>query len=433
MKRFLTLLVVFATAILWGMGVNAKDDITKVKAGSLKTKGIWVSCFEFEEIGLKDKTEWEFRANAEKIFDTIKANGLNTVYFHVRAFDDAIYPSQVTGWSEYIWTGTTSPAYDPLEILVSIAHKKGLKIHAWMNPYRVTSGKILNPAKEETITRIVTQVKEIITNYKVDGIHFDDYFYPTANKKYKKLTVQQKKDNVNKMVRQVYQTVKTKKKSLKFGISPTGNIENCEKMGADVKTWMSQSGYVDYIIPQIYWSDNYILQGKKVPMFTERFVAWQEINAADIPMYIGLGLYRTAMEDVSDKGWSKKNNNISTQIRQIKSGNAEGFVLFTYRDLLRDTAQKELRNYYKEIGSMKLSKKKKTLRVGKKFTLKVKWKPTAFLAKVKWKSSNKKIAKVTKNGVVKGRKKGKVRIYATYGKWKKSCVVKVKKKKKGKK
>ena len=159
MKHYSFLLILFmALCLSLGNG-------NKAQAGSLQTKGVWVSCFEFEELGLKDKTEAQFRANANKIFATIRANGCNTVYFHVRAYDDAIYPSSVAGFSKYISSDGKAPGYDPLKILVSLAHSHKLKIHAWMNPYRVSSTKILDPASETTTARIVNQVKEIINQW----------------------------------------------------------------------------------------------------------------------------------------------------------------------------------------------------------------------------------------------------------------------------
>ena len=379
---------------------------------------------------MKDKTEAQFRANANKIFATIRANGCNTVYFHVRAYDDAIYPSSVAGFSKYISSDGKAPEYDPLKILVSLAHSHKLKIHAWMNPYRVSSTKILDPASETTTARIVNQVKEIINRYAVDGIHFDDYFYPTNIKKYKKVPAATRRQNVNVMVRKVYQTVKQKKKSLKFGISPAGDITYCEKIGADVRMWLSQSGYVDYIIPQIYWSNNYIMSGKKTALFNERLAKWREINKRDVPMYVGLALYKTGYSLKEDPGWKKSSGNIASQIRLIRSGNTEGYVFFAYKDLIRSGAAKELKKYYKAIGKITLNKKKKTLRTGKKYRLKASFWPANLHGKIKWKSSNKKIASVSKKGIVKAKKKGTVRIYATYGTMKKSCKIIVKKKRK---
>lgn len=424
MKRYIMLMAVIVAAFTCGLGISQKAE-----AGSLGTRGVWVSCFEFEELGLTDKTESEFRSNANRVFANIKGSGCNTVYFHVRAYDDAIYPSQVTGWSRYVTSTGKALPYNPLKILVKLAHRNGLKFHAWMNPYRVTSKKVLDPSSAATTDRIVRQVQEIVNNYAVDGIHFDDYFYPTNEKKYNKVSKATRKKNVNVMVKKVYQTVKAKRKSLKFGISPAGDISYCEKIGADVKTWLSQSGYVDYIVPQIYWSDQYILSGKKTTLFSNRLAEWRAINLRDVPMYVGLALYKTGYSLKEDPGWKKSSTNIARQLQLIRAGNTEGYVLFAYRDLVRSGAAKELKNYYKTIGKLKLNRKKKTLRTGKKCKLKASFWPTRLKGKVKWSSSNKKIATVSKTGVVKAKKKGKVRIYARYGSWKKSCLIKVKKKK----
>ncbi len=407
---------------------------TEAQAGTLSVKGIWVSCFEYADLGLNDKSEAEFRANANQLFANIKANGCNTVYFHVRSYDDAIYPSSVTGWSTRISRSGKALPYDPLKILIDYSHKYGIQFHAWMNPYRVTQKKVLDPASDATVNRIVAQVKEIVTKYKVDGIHFDDYFYPTNEKKYNKVKKADRMKNVNQMVRKVYQTVKAKSSRLKFGISPAGGIDYCEKIGADVKTWMSQAGYVDYIVPQIYWSDEYIMEGVKTALFSERLAEWRSYNVRDIPMYIGLALYKAGYSLKEDPGWKKRNNNIASQLALIRAGNSEGYVLFSYLNLYKSVASKEVTNYLTTIGSMKLNKKKKTLRAGKTFRLRATLNPARLRGRtVKWKSSNKKIATVTKTGKLKAKKKGKVTVYASYGKLKTKCVVKVLPKKKSKK
>lgn len=411
----------------------------EVKAGSLGTRGVWVSCFEYDEIGLAGKSEAEFRQNANRLFYNIKANGCNTVYFHVRSYDDAIYPSKVTGWSKRLTKGT-APSYDPLKILISYAHKYGLKFHAWMNPYRVTQKKVLNPGDAATKERIISQVKEIINNYPVDGIHFDDYFYPSNEKKYKKVKKEERMKNVNALIKSVYQTVKKKKKSLKFGVSPAGNIKYCEKIGADVKTWMSAGGYVDYIVPQIYWSDQYILEGKKTAMFRDTLAEWRSLNTRDIPMYIGLAAYKAGEKIKEDPGWKKKSSNLANQLKQIRNGNSEGYVLFQYTDLYRSNAWKEIKNVLASISTMRISRTKKTIRAGKKYKLKVVSATPSRIAKgIRFRTSNKKIAAVTAKGTVKAKKKGTVKITAYYGTRKKVCKIKVlakkvsKKKKSGKK
>ena len=231
--------ILWIAMILFCVAAGAGND-TKAQAGTLSTRGVWISAFEYEDLGLVGTmSESQFRANAASVFAKVKANGCNTVYFHVRSFDDAIYPSKVVGWSERFTKGKGAPSYDPLKILIDTAHRYGLKFHAWMNPYRVTFKKVLDPAEDATTDRIVSQVKEIINKYKVDGIHFDDYFYPNNEKKYKKLSKAEKMFAVNKMVRKVHSTVKAKSSRLLFGISPAGNPTYCHQIGADVETWLS--------------------------------------------------------------------------------------------------------------------------------------------------------------------------------------------------
>ncbi len=125
-------------------------------------------------------------------------------------------------------------------------------------------------------------------------------------------------------------------------------------------------------------------------------------------------------------GWKKSSNNLAKQIDKIRAGNTEGYVLFSYSDLYRSGAAKEIRRYLQKIGKLTLNKKKKTLRAGKKYKLRVKATPSRIQEKVKWRSSNKKIATVSRKGVVKAKRKGKVKIYVTYGSLKKKCIITVK-------
>ncbi|MCR4605158.1 MAG: family 10 glycosylhydrolase [Eubacterium sp.] len=395
------------------------------QAGSVSTRAVWFSFYEYSMYGLKNQTEAGFTSNAKKIFKTIKESGCNTVYMHVRMFDDAIYPSKVVKWSDYIATNGSKLGYDPLKILVKEAHKKKLQIHAWMNPYRVTVSKILNPAKKKTINRIVKQVKEIINNYDVDGIHFDDYFYNSTS--YKKVKAKTRRKNVNKMIKKVYKTVKKKNKNLLFGVSPAGNFEYSMSIGADVKTWMSKKGYIDYIVPQIYWSDKYkLVTGKYTKLFTERYKYWTSMNKIDLPMYIGLGLYRAGLKpDNQDKGWKKKNTNLKEQLKMIKAGNTEGYALFTYGDLTASHAKKELKNFFKELAWIRLNETKIKLKKGKTFQLTSSWYPARYSGStIKYKSLNEELATVSSKGVITAlASEGTVKIQAYCGKKTKNCTV----------
>ena len=371
-------------------------------------RGVWIAFYEYKKAGLKNKSEAVFRKNADKLFKKIKDNGCNAVFFHVRAFDDAIWPSENFKFSSYM--GKKTPNYDPLAILVESAHKYGLKFHAWMNPYRITQKKIYNPAKKSTTSRIMLAVREVIDNYPVDGIHFDDYFYPGSGhkqyKKYASLSNKQKKANVNKMVQTVYGNIKAQNPNLLFGISPAGNVEYCESLGADVKTWMKGPGYVDYIVPQIYWSNSYRVGKKMVRMFDNRFAKWKRLNKGNIPMYIGLALYRGGMKDASDRGWRKSKKIIASQISKIRrSEKANGYILFSYESLYKKTCRYEVKNMLARIARIKVTKVNTDGTIRLKTTV---W-PARLRQTVTWKSSNPSIASITNKGRIRVKQNGIVK------------------------
>jgi uncharacterized lipoprotein YddW (UPF0748 family) len=212
--------------------------------------------------------------------------------------------------------------------------------------------KSFNPGKEASIDRILDIVNEIIDNYEVDGIHMDDYFYP-SNGQFKKVSVKKRKKNVNNMVRQVYAAIKETDEEILFGISPAGNISYVESIGCDLDTWLSKDGYLDYIVPQIYWSDNYKLNGRKTRLYSNRLKEWVALNKNDTPMMIGLALYRAGTKDSYDRDWKKKNNIIVTQIKKEKAAGCEGFVLFSSTYMYNKSGKKEMKNYRKYMKSIR--------------------------------------------------------------------------------
>ena len=371
-------------------------------------RGVWVAFYEYKKAGLKDKSEKVFRKNADKLFQKIKSNGCNAVFFHVRAFDDAIWLSDNFKFSSYM--GKKKPNYDPLAILVESAHRYGIQFHAWMNPYRITQKKIYDPSKKDTTSRILLAVREVIDNYPVDGIHFDDYFYPGKGhkqyKKYASLSNKQKKTNVNNMVKKVYISIKEQNPKLLFGISPAGNVEYSESLGADVKTWMKAPGYLDYIVPQIYWSNSYRTGTKTVRMFDNRFAKWKQLNKGNIPMYIGLALYRGGMRDASDRGWRKSKKVIASQISKIRrSQKTNGYILFSYESLYKKTCRYEVNNMLSRIAKIKVKK----VKTGETTRLQTTVWPSRLGQSVVWKSSNPSVASITNKGTIRVKKAGIVK------------------------
>jgi uncharacterized lipoprotein YddW (UPF0748 family) len=335
-----------------GEGSSTGKVSASVVSGSAITTGVqavWISFGDYKSAGLYNKSKATFTSNANSYFKKLKKDGINTIYFHVVPCNDAIYPSEYLSWSHYMFK--KAPSYDPLEILVKAAHNNGMYFHAWINPYRKKMGTIYNPAKSSSLNRIKRIVKEIIQNYDVDGIHFDDYFYPSRSKgsQYYSVSVKRRKQVINKMVRTIYKTVKNEDESLLFGISPAGNIEYAESLGCDLETWLSEDGYIDYIVPQIYWSDQYRMNGKTVALFSERLEEWCELNENDTPMYIGLAMYRAGSRISSDLGWRRKSNNIVAQIKKAKNADCQGFVLFSSSYMYRSSSKKEMKYYRQYI------------------------------------------------------------------------------------
>lgn len=335
-------------------------------------KACWIAFLDIEVL-LQDKNESDFRAKVSAMYDNVVKYGMNTVIVHVRALGDAMYPSDYYPWAEYFVTDRSDPGYDPLQIMIDLAHDKNLQFEAWINPYRLsrdskstasfkstpyyelfrpftieyrTSGRqtclVLDPARQETIDLIANGVREIVSKYDVDGIHFDDYFYVPGMAD--QLDTASKKANVNAMVTQVYKTIKSIKPDCTFGISPAGNPDNARRQGADIDTWLSAQGYIDYIMPQIYWTDVYMTSNGPKQMFTERCSAWQQINKSDLPMYVGLALYQAGTSSKTDLGWAASDTNLAYQYLTAKQLGYDGYSLFRYQWLESDSAAAELNN-----------------------------------------------------------------------------------------
>lgn len=309
-------------------------------------RAAWISYLDYGT--LKDKSKSEFTTNINSIYNTVLSQNLNTVIVHVRAFGDAVYPSSYYGWANFITSDGNGPDYDPLAIMVEEAHKKGLSFHAWINPYRTSDGGRVNPASTSAVKKIVGGVEEIVTNYNVDGIHFDDYFYLSTDS----TSQEDKMINVNKMVQSVYAKIKSIKSNVVFGISPAGNIDYAQSIGCDVDTWLTSSGYVDYICPQLYWSDDYVTKsGASTKMFTNTMKQWTSINKNKTTMYAGLALYKagTALETAwgSDYGWGNSTSNLYDQYKAAKNAGYSGYSLYRYGSFGSAAGKAELANLKK--------------------------------------------------------------------------------------
>lgn len=358
----ITVLVFGLTSVAGLMPWSRTQESWGLSSGS-EVRAIWLAYVDFDALGMKTNNASVFRSKASAFLNKAKENQINTVYFHVRAFDDAAWKSPTFKAMSSLTSKASSKkkakdtySFDPLQIMVSLAHSRGMELHAWMNPYRISTDYYLDPAYESSTERIETAVREVMA-YDVDGIHFDDYFYH-AKKGYKNRdndkilkvssdpSASKKRSYVNKMVKSVYGTVKAIDQNTLFGISPQGNIENCRAAGADIDKWLSVSGYIDYIVPQIYWTNQWGSKGKTT-MYTDRLKAWKKLNKNGTDMYIGLASYRTGIRYSDDPGWKKKSTNLADQLNLLRAYGCGGYALFSAKDLYRSAARTELSNLNK--------------------------------------------------------------------------------------
>ncbi|WP_316810713.1 glycoside hydrolase family 10 protein [Pedobacter heparinus] len=255
--------------------------------------------------------------------EKFKALNINAIYFQVKGMGDAFYNSSYEPWSAAI-TGTrgVDPGYDVLKFMIDEAHARDIEFHAWMNPYRIATRasaassfpalhsavkpewvadfptiRIYNPALPEVRQRLVDIVKETITKYDVDGIHFDDYFYPEGETfadqaDYTKFgagiaTVQDfRRENVNKAIKGVYDAIVATKPGVIFSVSPAPEItKNFNTLYADVKKW-NQEGWVDVVIPQLYQE-----VGNQYNDFQLRLAEWTN-NSFKAALMVGHGFYK---------------------------------------------------------------------------------------------------------------------------------------------
>lgn len=337
-------------------------------------KAVWISYIEFQSVDFSSKDS--FTEDMDKIFENCKNMGLNTVIVHVRSFGDAFYKSDYFPYS-HIMTGTQgqNPGFDPLEIMVNLAHGKGLRIEAWVNPYRVKlyshpqrlssdnpaqnssltittdSGIYYNPALQQVRDLVVSGVVEIVENYEVDGIHFDDYFYPSTDefidaKEYAEyqgdLPLEDwRRENVNKLIRQVYSAIKAVDETVSFGISPQGNDDNNYNMQySDVALWLSEEGYCDYIMPQIYWGFDYRTpSGSGRYSFKNLSYEWSQYKKADgVKLYVGLGAYRIGDGDGGSRSDEWRNGDNLMKMIQVVNANPrlDGWSVYSYNSLFAD-------------------------------------------------------------------------------------------------
>lgn len=322
MKRFVISAVLLALGAALTLAINPKREF----------RGAWMHTV-FQDHYLKRTTAQNKEYLREQL-DRLQEAGVNAVIFQVRPQSDAFYESRYEPWSRFLTNNGIAPApkWDPLKFMIDEAHARGMELHAWLNPYRVTSSKkqvlprshiyhkhpewfvrydgklYFDPALPESREFITNVVMDIVERYDVDGIHFDDYFYPYPvkgiefpdSKSYSKYGKGMKRDNwrrqnVDKLIENLHKKISQAKPWVVFGISPfgiwrnkssdprgsaTAGLQNYDALYADVLLW-AEKGWVDYLMPQLYWD----LEHKLASYLT--LVDWWNGNACGRNLYIG--------------------------------------------------------------------------------------------------------------------------------------------------
>ena len=334
--------------------------------------GVWYSYIEIARF-LSEKSEAVFTQRFSEAVANCKSLGIDTMFVHVRSHGDAYYKSELFPTSYFLSGTFNKPTdYDALEIMARICHENGVKIHAWINPYRLCTpsemqtlpstykikqwydandGHVflyngryyLNPAAQGVTELIADGVREVM-KYDIDGVQIDDYFYPETDAEidskqfaasgYSSRT-QFRLDTCTKMVKAMNEATKEGPRKVVFGVSPQGNINNnYELVYADVKLWATSRDYVDYIAPQIYFGFNNTAQP-----FMRCLSEWQElVKNSDVKLLCGISPYKIGKEDTWAKDgkyeWINSNGIIARQIAEIKKAEFyNGYIYFDYESL----------------------------------------------------------------------------------------------------
>ena len=378
MKRLICILV---SAVVLLSGCTAvPENLPRNEAA--KISAVWIFYSEISMLNEKNKDEKAFTAKATEMLDNCVEWGINTVFLQVRPFSDSFYKSVIFPWSYYL-TGEQgkSVKYDPLEIFINLAHERNISLHAWINPFRiafdddtsklsdnhpaldwidkktadvifVNDGIYYSPASLSVQRLVIDGAREIVKNYDVDGVHIDDYFYPSTDKSVDSEYYTQYRDGGGKLkldewrlnvisafVAELYTAVKSEDSDCIFSISPAGNIRNnYEQQYADVKLWCSKRGYADWIIPQLYFGfENETLT------FDKALEDWSKLDTIGaVRMIYGIAAYKV---NDSDTEWQAGEGIIDKQLDLLrKTDNFYGTAYFSYSSLADAKRQAEFKN-----------------------------------------------------------------------------------------
>ncbi len=369
--------------------LKPNKSTTKASEASQELRGVWISCYD--HISAAGKTKSEYKAATDAMFKAIKDCGLNTAFVHLRAFSDAFYESEIYPYSSFIAGKEGADlSFDPFEVMLNSAKNHGISVHGWINPFRVSTkadvsllsqqnpakqildsgnaegeicvlsnGIYYNPSCTSNHKRILDGVKEILSKYDIDGIHIDDYFYPSTEetidkKQYSEYIseggtlslFQWRKAHVDSFVSSLYSAVKAADPALTVSISPAAEIDkNLTQLYADCELWLTSAGYADIIIPQIYYGFKH-----ETFAFPDMLKQWSLLpRNSKVKLACGIAAYKCGQTDkyagTGSSEWRENSDILARQLSTLRSNKSySGFVVFSYRDLISETCKTEIQN-----------------------------------------------------------------------------------------
>ena len=375
MKKYFVVFFIIITFLIGNTYVISKKNY--IEDIQEEIRGIYISYLEYLSYFQNNNVDIN-KSYINKMLDNIKKNNFNTIFLHVSPFSDAIYNSKIFPYS-YTLTGIegTNPGMDYLDYFIKESHKRNIKVHAWINPYRISNTKDLtklsennpaitflktndakvtengiyyNPASSKVIDLLIKQIFEIITNYEIDGIHLDDYFYEDYEidlENYNKyflnnnISIEEYRYNIiNTTIKTIYKLIKEYNKNTIFSISPDGNIENNYELHyADIKTWLKEDGYIDIIMPQVYYGFNNSLKP-----FEKTLNEWNNLINNKVKIVPVLAFYKVGSVDeyakIGKYEWIENKDIIKRQILLSKNLNHyDGYTLFRYEYLFNNNLE----------------------------------------------------------------------------------------------
>lgn len=363
-------------------------------ADSGELRGVWFSYLDWQNM---PTDEAGFKAAADRVMSDIQKKGMNAIFCHVHSHSDAYYPSSVLPTSKFL---PGSGRFDALQYMIDSAHRHGLRFHAWFNPYRVTGYQMkwsdvptssivkqwyasgsrnvllfdgnyyLNPAQPTVRDLVVSSIREVLTKYAIDGVQFDDYFYPDLGKdaatnfdypEYQLYSgnasiTEWRKANVSALIAAVYQTVHAVRPSAVFGVSPVAQLKYLRSEKSyfvDIDTWMSNTGYIDYVLPQIYFdfeqkTGSGVASDAAYATCLNSWLQLRQKTGGKVKLYVGLALYKcgtSAWDGNAKPEWLRRSDILLREVQLARqSGQVSGFGIYAYQNFDDAAAQAELTN-----------------------------------------------------------------------------------------